>query len=89
MDLLFKLRDAGNTLIVIEHNLDVMNVADWLIDLGPGGGKAGGELVYAGPRNGIEAEPRSTTGAALAKRGPAKGGSPSFLAGGSLAAARL
>jgi len=86
MDLLFKLRDAGNTLIVIEHNLDVMNVADWLIDLGPGGGKAGGELVYAGPRNGIEAEPRSTTGAALAKRGPAKGGSPSFLAGGSLAA---
>jgi len=65
MDLLFKLRDAGNTIIIIEHNLDVLNLADWLIDLGPGGGKAGGELVYAGPRSGIEAEPRSTTGTAL------------------------
>jgi excinuclease ABC subunit A len=65
MDLLFKLRDAGNTIIVIEHNLDVINLADWLIDLGPGGGSAGGELIYAGPRNGIEAEPRSLTGRAL------------------------
>ncbi|RRJ96198.1 excinuclease ABC subunit A [Opitutaceae bacterium TAV4] len=65
MDLLFKLRDAGNTLIVIEHNLDVINIADWLIDLGPGGGSAGGELIYAGPRPGIEQEPRSLTGQAL------------------------
>jgi excinuclease ABC subunit A len=67
MDLLFKLRDAGNTLIVIEHNLDVIHLADWLIDLGPGGGSAGGEIVYAGPRAGIEKEPRSLTGRALAK----------------------
>ena len=66
MDLLFKLRDAGNTVIVIEHNLDVMHLADWLIDLGPGGGPLGGEIVYAGPRDGIEAEPRSLTGQALA-----------------------
>ena len=44
-----RLRDAGNTVIVIEHNLDVMHHADWLIDLGPGGGKDGGEIVYAGP----------------------------------------
>jgi len=65
MDLLFKLRDAGNTIIVIEHNLDVINLADWVIDLGPGGGSAGGELVYAGARPGIEAEPRSLTGQAL------------------------
>ena len=50
MDLLFKLRDAGNTIIVIEHNLDVINLADWIIDLGPGGGRDGGELVYAGAR---------------------------------------
>jgi len=67
MDLLFKLRDAGNTIVVIEHNLDVINLADWLIDLGPGGGSAGGELVYAGPRAGVEKEPRSLTGAALAR----------------------
>ncbi len=66
MDLLFKLRDAGNTVVVIEHNLDVIHLADWLIDLGPGGGPLGGEIVYAGPRDGIEAESRSLTGQALA-----------------------
>ena len=71
MDLLFKLRDAGNTLIVIEHNLDVIHMADWLIDLGPGGGTAGGEIVYAGERAGIEKEPRSLTGQALVKWGAA------------------
>ena len=65
MDLLFKLRDQGNTVIVIEHNLDVINLADWLIDLGPGGGADGGNLVYAGDREGIEACERSLTGAAL------------------------
>ncbi len=65
MDLLFKLRDAGNTVIVIEHNLDVINLADWLIDLGPGGGRAGGDLLYAGPRAEIETCERSLTGAAL------------------------
>ncbi|MCC6415706.1 MAG: excinuclease ABC subunit UvrA [Opitutaceae bacterium] len=67
MDLLFKLRNAGNTIIIIEHNLDVMNLADWLIDLGPGGGKDGGNLVYAGPREGIAKEARSPTGQALAR----------------------
>ena len=66
MDLLFKLRDGGNTLVVIEHNVDVINLADWVIDLGPGGGPEGGEIVYAGPVAGLAAEPRSLTGKALA-----------------------
>ncbi len=65
MNLLFKLRDQGNTLIVIEHNLDVIALADWIIDLGPGGGSAGGEVVVSGTLAVIEAEPRSLTGAAL------------------------
>jgi len=74
MDLLFQLRDAGNTIVVIEHNLDVINLADWIVDLGPGGGDAGGEVVYAGTRAGIDREPRSLTGQALvhwAQRVPA------------------
>ena len=50
MDLLFELRDAGNTIIIIEHNLDVLNLADWVIDLGPGGGDAGGQVVFSGTR---------------------------------------
>lgn len=65
VDLLFRLRDAGNTVVIIEHNLDVIHLADWLIDLGPSGGPAGGEIVYAGPRDGIEDETRSLTGRAL------------------------
>jgi excinuclease ABC subunit A len=65
MDLLFKLRDAGNTVIIIEHNLDVINLADWLIDLGPGGGREGGDLMFAGLRKDIERETRSLTGQAL------------------------
>ena len=51
MDLLFKLRDGGNTLIVIEHNLDVISLADHIIEIGPEGGKRGGELVFEGTPN--------------------------------------
>ena len=64
-DLLFKLRDAGNTLVVIEHNLDVIRQADWIIDLGPDGGPAGGEIVYAGPLAGMDRAERSLTAEAL------------------------
>lgn len=65
MDLLFRLRDAGNTVLVIEHNLDVIHLSDWIVDLGPGGGKRGGEIVYSGPRSGIEDCASSSTGSAL------------------------
>ena len=62
MTLLLKLRDAGNTVVVIEHNIDVMCCADWIIDLGPGGGDAGGTLVCEGPPTNIKACKASVTG---------------------------
>lgn len=64
-DLLFRLRDAGNTIVVIEHNLDLVALADWVIDLGPGGGPQGGRIVHAGPVAALERCPESATGAAL------------------------
>ena len=65
---LFGLRDQGNTLIVIEHNLDVIKCADWVIDLGPEGGQAGGEIVVAGPPEVVAACPQSYTGRYLKKK---------------------
>ena len=62
MALLLKLRESGNTVVVIEHNVDVMRCADWIIDLGPGGGDAGGTLVAEGPPSAIRANPASLTG---------------------------
>ena len=62
MKLLLRLRDQGNTIIVIEHNIDVIRSADWIVDLGPGGGDAGGELVCEGPIEAIRSCPRSETG---------------------------
>lgn len=64
--------DRGNTVLVIEHNLDVIKAADWLIDIGPEGGQGGGELVYTGiPAKITECE-RSYTGQSLAKHNSAK-----------------
>ena len=63
---LHRLRDRGNTVIVIEHNLDVIKTADWIIDLGPEGGDGGGEVIASGPPEAIVAEPRSHTGRYLA-----------------------
>ncbi|MEN9543513.1 MAG: hypothetical protein RLZZ598_346 [Pseudomonadota bacterium] len=60
-----KLLDAGHSLIVIEHNLDVVRAADWIIDLGPEGGETGGELVATGTPDDLLAHPSSHTGAAL------------------------
>jgi excinuclease ABC subunit A len=62
LEVLFKLRDAGNTLLIIEHNLDVIKTADWVIDLGPEAGAAGGRIVEEGPPERIAANPASLTG---------------------------
>jgi excinuclease ABC subunit A len=61
-----KLLDAGHSIIVIEHNLDVIRASDWLIDLGPEGGDAGGELVCIGTPEEVKRHPTSHTGKALA-----------------------
>ena len=57
-----KLVDAGNTVIVIEHNLDIIKVSDHIIDLGPEGGNAGGEIVATGTPEQVAANPHSYTG---------------------------
>jgi excinuclease ABC subunit A len=61
-----RLRDAGNTLVVIEHNLDVIKTADYILDLGPEGGENGGQLVVAGTPEEVAAHPGSYTGRYLA-----------------------
>jgi excinuclease ABC subunit A len=62
LKVLHQLRDAGNTIVVIEHNLDVIKTADWLIDMGPEGGAGGGNVVAAGTPEDIAAHPASFTG---------------------------
>jgi excinuclease ABC subunit A len=64
---LHELVEQGNTVIVIEHNLEVIKTADWIIDLGPEGGDGGGEIVAAGPPQDIIREKRSHTGQYLAE----------------------
>ena len=66
LNVLHRLRDHGNTVIVIEHNLDVIKTADWIIDLGPEGGDGGGEVVAAGTPEEIVKNKRSYTGKFLA-----------------------
>jgi excinuclease ABC subunit A len=65
LDVLHALVDRGNTVIVIEHHLDVIKCADWIIDLGPEGGDQGGTVVAAGTPEEVAREKRSHTGAAL------------------------
>jgi excinuclease ABC subunit A len=62
LDVLFKLRASGNTLLVIEHNLDVIKTADWIIDLGPEGGSGGGRIVAQGPPEEVARTAESFTG---------------------------
>ena len=65
LEVLMKLRDAGSTLIVIEHHLDVIKSADWVIDLGPEGGDGGGEIMIAGTPEEVAACAKSATGVVL------------------------
>jgi len=67
LEVLFKLRASGNTLLVIEHNLDVIKTADWIIDLGPEGGDAGGRVVVQGPPATVVRCPGSHTGQYLSR----------------------
>jgi len=67
LGVLKKLRDAGNSLVIVEHNLDVIRVSDWVIDLGPGGGKHGGRVVAQGTPEDVAENQASVTGAWLKK----------------------
>ena len=62
LGVLHRLRDEGNTIVVIEHNLDVIKTADWVIDLGPEGGAGGGAIVATGTPEQIAANERRTRG---------------------------
>jgi excinuclease ABC subunit A len=66
LEVLHELADAGNTVVVIEHNLDVVKTADWIVDFGPEGGDGGGEIVAQGSPEDVAANPRSWTGRYLA-----------------------
>jgi excinuclease ABC subunit A len=70
---LHKLRNDGNTIVVIEHNLDVIKTADWVIDLGPEGGHRGGQIIAQGTPEELARMPNSWTGQFLAKTLGAEG----------------
>ncbi len=67
LGVLHRLVDAGNTVLVVEHHLDVIKSADWVVDLGPEGGDAGGEIVAEGAPETVAAVAASHTGKFLAK----------------------
>ena len=84
LGVLHRLRDEGNTVVVIEHNLDVIKTADWVVDLGPEGGHRGGQIIATGTPEDIAASPASHTGRFLAKLLPesaaARGSKPAAVA---------
>ena len=67
LNVIQRLADRGNTIVIVEHNVDVIKTSDWIIDLGPEGGEGGGEIVCAGRPEDVARSPESYTGVALAK----------------------
>ena len=86
LEVLHELVSQGNTVVVIEHNLEVIKTADWVIDLGPEGGDGGGEIVAWGPPEDIVKAPRSYTGKFLAPVLKKAAGKPRKSSGASEAA---
>src|SRR6186997_3303613 len=68
IETLMRLRDLGNTVLVVEHDEETIRESDWIVDIGPGAGEHGGEVVYSGPVKGIEKVKESITGQYLAGR---------------------
>jgi excinuclease ABC subunit A len=66
LEVLHRLRDGGNTVVIIEHNLDVIKTADWIVDLGPEGGSGGGQIIATGTPEDVAQNPVSHTGRFLA-----------------------
>ena len=81
LETLIRLRDLGNTLIVVEHDEDTIRAADWVVDIGPGAGEHGGRVVVSGTVDDLLASPESVTGAYLTGRraDPGAGGPPPAL----------
>ena len=67
LSVIFRLRERNNTIVIIEHNLDVIKTADWIVDLGPEGGNKGGEIIAFGTPEEVSEAPQSFTGQFLKK----------------------
>ncbi|MCA9515181.1 MAG: hypothetical protein KC635_09585, partial [Myxococcales bacterium] len=80
LEVVHRLVDAGATVVVVEHNPDVMREADWIIDLGPGPGEAGGEICYQGPYDGLVGAAGSRTGRWLAAHADNDDAAPAAVA---------
>jgi excinuclease ABC subunit A len=80
LQVLLRLRDEGNTIVIIEHNLDVIKTADWIVDLGPEGGERGGMIIATGTPEEVAACQDSYTGYYLAQALPRAGAPSNSLA---------
>ena len=87
--MLHRLRDAGNTVVVIEHNMEVIKTADWVIDLGPEGGDGGGQIVATGTPEEVSKVEASHTGRYLKQALEGKGVRTTFASTAAKVASRL